>query len=200
MTAKQDLPDTTRDYSTLPTENCPAETAMYRAHSPRGAWWFDNGIGGRFNLHGARGTCYAATTLDTAVREWLRDDLAANQTVSPHIADTFVVSTVTTPNDYVCAAVSHSDAARWGIVRALTTMELYDVPQAWAAVIDAAGFDGVFYGSAYTTGGPTAYALFNEAGAPPAGHAEARIYDGTAACTAVGINVVPPRAFGMPTI
>jgi hypothetical protein len=195
MTATQHPPVHTTDYSAFPEHILPADEPMYRAHATnRGAWWYDNGPGGRFNLHGARGTCCTATSIDTAVREKVRDAASADQVVDRSYAESFTVSVVTAPLPHRCAAVSSTPAAGFGIVRELVTMEDYSVPQAWAEAFDARGFDGVFYGSAYTTGDASAYALFAPAGAPPVGttYTAAFHLSGPDACAAAGMKVSGP--------
>jgi hypothetical protein len=195
MTATQRPPDPATDYTEFPKEIVAAGDQMYRAHSSgRGAWWFDNGDGGRFNLHGARGTCCTSTSVDTAVRERVRDEIFSTGFISRAFAESFVVSTVSAPLPHRCAAVSSTQAARYLVVREMVTMSDYSVPQAWAACFDDAGFDGIFYGSAYTTGGASAYALFGNAGAPPASadFTEAIHLTGPAACTTVGMKVEGP--------
>lgn len=196
-TASQKLPDPGRDYSDFPDRTAAAGATMYRAHSfDKSAWWFDNGDGGRFNLHGDRGTCCTAATVDTAVREKVRDAASESMVVDAAYADSFVVSAVTAPLPYRLAAVSSTPAARHGVVRALVTMEDYTVPQAWAEAFDRSGFDGVFYGSAYTTGPASAYALFGRSGAPEsAGYTASVRLRGREACREVGFTVAGmPRA------
>jgi len=195
MTAVQGPPSPTTDLAPFPVEGVHAGQVMFRAHSAaRGAWWFDNGPAGRFNLSGDRGTCCTASDIKTATRERVREHVTQLKVVDSVFADEFVVSRVTTPLSYVCAAVSHEDAADFGVVRELTTMDDYTVPQGWASAFDGADFDGVFYGSAFTTGDPSAYALFGDAGAPAAsaGFTEAHDTDGADACRALGWTVGPP--------
>ena len=198
MSAVQHPPGALTSLAGFPEHVLPADTTMYRAHSAsRSAWWFDNGPGGRFNLHGARGTCCTATSLDTAVREKVRDYVSQTGFVDPDFASEFTVSLVTAPLPYRCAAVNHTDAAKYAIVRELVTMHDYSIPQAWAARFDE-DFDGILYESAYTTGGPSAYALFGDAGAPTvAGYTEATHMSGADACTAVGWTVGVPAESGL---
>lgn len=192
MTAAQRPPDATRDYRAFPFRQLHVASKIFRAHSPhRSAWWFDNGAHGRFNLHGERGTCYAATRVRTAVREKLRDQISASGVVSRTLADSFVVSVITTPSDRRCAAVSSARAVDYGIVRELVTRADYGIPQQWAQAFDANGFDGVFYGSAYTTRAASAIALFGAAGSAP-GYAERHHMSGAEACQVSGITVVGP--------
>lgn len=204
MTAKQAAPAAGAVRSAFPVATVPAATPMYRSHGAgRGAWYYDNGMEGRFNLHGARGTCCTASSVDTAVREKVRGRVSRTGVVSRDLADSFVVSIVSAPTEHRCAAVNHVDAAKHGIVRELTTMPDYSVPQAWAQAFEDAGFDGVFYGSAFTTGDPAAYALFGDAGAPDpsAGHTAVHHMSGDQACKDLGWTVAnTPVTAGMTVI
>ncbi|MGW9159284.1 RES family NAD+ phosphorylase [Microbacterium sp. NPDC055665] len=203
MSAVQGPAPASAELRTFPVVTLSAGQAMFRAHhASRDAWWFDNGPGGRFNLRDDRGTCCTATSLATAVRERVRENVTRDKVVDTVFADEFVVSTVVAPVPFECAAVSHDDAANHGVVRELVSMHDYAVPQGWAAALDGAGFDGVFYGSAYTTGDPSAYALFGPAGAPAsdAGYIETRFMSGAAACRALGWTVSTPHSSGMTVI
>ena len=166
---------------------------MYRAHHvERKAWWYDNGRLGRFNLSGSLGTCYTATDVETAVREKVRDEVIASGVVSRAFADTFRVSAVTAPLQHKCASVSSKRAARYNVVRALVTMDDYAIPQLWAAQLNDASFEGVYYGSAYTTGAPSAFALFGSAGGRDSSFTAVPHLEGPAACEAAGMTVVGP--------
>lgn len=203
MSAVQRPPAPRVDLTSFPDTTVTAEQEMYRAHaSARSAWWFDNGAAGRFNLRGPRGSCCTATTVDTAVRERVREHVSQTGMVDPEFASEFVVSKVSAPLPHRCAAVSHTDAARHDIVRELVTMHDYTVPQAWAAAFDESGFDGVFYASAFTTGGASAYALFGDAGAPGplAGYVETVHLSGAEACEQLGWIVGLPSSRGMTVI
>lgn len=188
-------------YRSFPKKVIQAETEMFRAHrAGRGAWWFDSSLYGRFNLSNPRGTCYTASRVETAVREKVREEVGSTGIVSRTLAEKFVVSTVTAPIDFKLAAVSSSRAARYDIVRALVTMDDYDIPQAWAEEFAANGFQGVYYGSAYTTGAATALALFGTAGDPGPRFTAAGHLTGPEACVAAGMTVAGPPTFGSLTI
>ncbi|MFF1632538.1 RES family NAD+ phosphorylase [Leifsonia sp. NPDC058248] len=201
MTAVQGPPDRNISYRGFPKKPIAAETELYRAHSiSREAWWFDNSAYGRFNLPSPRGTCYAASRAETAVREKVRDEVSSSGVVSRALAETFIVSIVRAPIDYKCAAVSSTGAARFNVVRALVTMDDYDVPQEWAETFEAHTFDGVYYGSAYTTGGPSALALFGDEGDPGPLFTATQHMTGPQACKAAGMTVAGPPSFGALTV
>jgi len=201
VTAVQGPPVPGRSYRGMPRHHARATSTMYRAHHvSRGAWWFDSSRSGRFNLRAPLGTCYAATKMETAVREKVRDEVAESGVVSRALAESFVVSILDAPVDFTCASVSSAGAVRHGLVRELVTMDDYAVPQEWAEVLHANMFDGIYYASAYTTGGPTALALFGDRGAPGSGFAAERHRTGADACAAAGLTVAGPPAVRSLTI
>lgn len=201
MTAVQELPDSTRDYRRFPRKRIPAGFELFRAHSPRrGAWWFDDSPHGRFNLRDGRGTCYVATRVETAVRERVRDAVSSTNVVSPKLAQSFTVSVVNVPDELTSAAVSASRAVVYGVVRALVTMADYSIPQKWARTLRSNGFGGIYYGSAYTTGGPSALALFGDRGAPGGRFATRSYATGAEGCQAAGMTVIGPPGFGALTV
>ncbi|WP_396822403.1 RES family NAD+ phosphorylase [Mycetocola sp. BIGb0189] len=169
---------------------------MYRAHAvTRSAWWFDSGPHGRFNLQPPRGTCYVATRIETAVRERVRGEIHRSGFVSSEFARSFRISALTAPTRYSCASVSSSRAARYRLVRELVTLANYDLPREWARSFADAGFTGVFYGSAFTTGSPTALGLFGSAGGRASEEfTEQHCLSGTQAGALSGLSVAPVPA------
>ncbi len=151
---------------------------------------------------GSRGTCYASTSVDTAVREKVRGRVSRKGVVSRALADSFVVSVVSVPMEHRCAAVNHVDAAMHGIVRELTTMADYAIPQAGRRR------SRTLASTASSTGlrsprGADAYALFGDAGVPAggAGHSSSPPLSGEDACRALGWTVAnTPAAGGMNVI
>ena len=201
MTAVQSAPLPGRSYRALPKHQVSAGKELYRAHSvSRDAWWFDNSPYGRFNLSDPRGTCYAATKAETAVREKVRDEVSTSGVVSRAFASSFTVSLISAPVHYKCASVSAAHAVDFGIVRELVTMDDYSIPQQWAEALEANTFEGIYYASAYTTGGPTALALFGNKGAPGPRFMAAQHMAGPDACEAAGMVVAGPPALKSLTI
>lgn len=201
MTAVQSSPDSNANYRAFPKKTIRANTGMYRAHSiGRSPWWFSSERTGRFNLSAPRGTCYAASRVDTAVREKVRDEISSTGVVSRAFAEGFVVSAITAPADCKLAAVSSAGAARFDVRRALVTMDNYDIPQEWAEVFADAGFHGIYYGSAYTTGAASAVALFGAAGDPGPQLTSTVHMTGPDACADAGMTVEAPPTLGALTI
>lgn len=201
MTAVQGAPAPAVLYGSFPEKTVPGGVEMFRAHSTkRDAWWFDDGPLGRFTLARPRGTCCTASRVETAVREKVRDEVSTLGYVSRAFAESFQVSAVSAPRAYRCAAVSSSRAERFSVVRALVTTDDYVLTQSWAAVFASTGFEGISYGSAYTTGRPSAFALFGDAGAAGPGFTARRHLSGVDACTAAGMTVVGPPRLGALTV
>ncbi|ROQ64759.1 RES domain-containing protein [Rathayibacter sp. PhB152] len=192
----QQGPSADQDLTAFPAVE-PEPEWRWRAHSTElAAWWFSTSGRGRFDLpdSGADGTCYVADDVRTAVRESLGDRVVPDQVITPAAAAAFRVSAVRPPPGLTCAAVTSQSADQHGVTRELTTMTDYDVTQAWAAALHAAGFDGIRYSSRYTSAaGPNSWALF----APKGGNDDfavdaARELDGPAACAQAGVRVLEP--------
>ncbi|MDR0946063.1 MAG: RES family NAD+ phosphorylase [Bifidobacteriaceae bacterium] len=175
----------------FPSAELVTGTSLWRAHRvTRSEWWFASAPG-RFDLPEPRGTWYAADDTATAVREHLRATLIATGAVTARLAQSFHLTKVRLKQRIKCAAVSDNNAAAWGITRELVTMTDYQVTHEWAKAFAQAGFDGIRYGSRFTTGEPTAWALFGDAGAPqtPPGQMNAHM-TGLGACEDAGLRVL----------
>lgn len=169
----------------------------YRAHSvDYGPWFFSNSGFGRFDLAGKRGTCYLADTVETAMRESLGTILHTAGVVTAIRADSLKVSLVGISRKIKAANINDPAAARHHVTRELATMGGYEIPQAWSAAVDGAGFGAIRYATRFTTDpGPNAWAIFGAAGPDAAGivYPDEAIR-GRQACADSGIIVVgtPP--------
>lgn len=187
--SRQPAPASGQDLTGFPDEILTADAHVYRSHSPEFGPCFFNGTPDfRFNLLDGRGTCYAGDDIETAVREKLREHVLGQGLVPASMARAFVVSEIITSQPYRCASIDSPAAINHGVSRMLATMDDYDVPQQWAAAFDAAGFDGVRYGSSYTNGPDTAWAFFGAEGEHEFG-AVASSIPGLVACAVTGIEV-----------
>lgn len=154
------------DLAGFPTKQLRNGVRWYRAHRRElGAWYFDSGPGGRFNLHGAKGTCYAASTAEAAVREIIGPDFVQGRQVFDTLVDARVVSTVVLPTFCCVAKLTDAGAAAYRVSNELSSMTRYGIPQAWAAAFDAHGFDGIWYQPRFSPGEGRALALFGPSGA-----------------------------------
>lgn len=181
-----------------------------------GAWWFASlpdtpsspdatgspvgGVGGRFDLPAPRGTCYWATTTETAIRELVGPFLAQHGWVSEALIADREVATARRPAGVRMASLEDPRANRdFGVLGELEATSDYAVAQAWAAAIADGGLDGVAYRARFSgPGRPNAYAFFGDAGLDATRPVDATTspVDATA-CAAAGIEVVPALGGGL---
>lgn len=187
--SRQPGPAAGQDLADFRAELLPEGQLVHRSHRPDlGPCHFNGAPTFRFNLLNGRGTCYVADDVGTAVREKVREQILVQGVLPASMANAFVVSTIRMGRSFSCAAIGSPDALTHRVTRMLATMDDYDIPQQWAAAFDAAGFDGIRYGSSFTNGAETAWALFDEEGEHPFGEALDSL-SGADACAAVGIEV-----------
>jgi hypothetical protein len=192
--AQQPPPD---DLGGFPVRRLAPATPLFRAHlARRSPWWFSSS-GGRFDLPAPRGTCYLASAALAAVRERLGPVLAARSALPTAALEGVVVSRLTGGRAGERAALRLGNlrvaaAADYGVTRELESMTPYEVPVRWAAALDAARFDGVWYGPRFSPGAAGAVALFG-----PAGQDDARDVDPqpvpAAQVPGVPATLTPPR-------
>lgn len=156
----------------------PKATATYRAHNDEyGPWWFSTapstaGVeGGRFDLPAPEGTCYVATSVSAAVREYLGKE-AARSWVSADSAKW--KSTAVSQLDPADRPSPGTPLANTKVKKAarfhtdeLHTHPDYRLTRQWAAAFRRAGFGGLRYRARFSTGdGEIAEGWFADAGAP----------------------------------
>ena len=201
MTDRPALTEPAGALASFPTAVLPTGRRVARSHSAeRSPWWFASAPpagGGRFDLVAPRGTCYVADTVETAVRERLRQTLSASGVVTTRMADSFAVSLFAAPRAFTCAHIGVARAARFGVTRELESLTPgnYVLSRAWASALCDAGFEGVRYGARFTPGPANAWALFGSAGdrERPLPVIDCTL-SGRDACHRTGIRVLPvPR-------
>ena len=130
------------DLSGFPSYDLLRRETLYRIHrADRRPWWFSSDGSGRFDLRGARGTCYLAATSVGAFVEVFRTD-----TVIPELeVEARVLSSLAPPKRSRLADCTVSPARRYGITGAIHTQPDYELPRVWAEALVAAGFDGIRY-------------------------------------------------------
>ncbi|MDR1214717.1 MAG: RES family NAD+ phosphorylase [Propionibacteriaceae bacterium] len=192
-----------RDLTGFPSASLPPNRPLFRSHAcDKDVWWFNGDLTGRFDLAQPQGTFYVADDIETAVRERLRHELVRTGLVPDGLAQAMAVTELTTGRRWRCAHLASAQAAGFGLTKELVTMSDYTVPQAWAQVFDRAGFQGLRYGSRFTTGPATAWALFGRAGSGqrPAPVVRRR-WSGPEACRRAGLTVLgPPPAAALKLI
>ncbi|NNM45005.1 RES family NAD+ phosphorylase [Knoellia koreensis] len=149
----------------FPVAEVHAEDDLFRCHrADRGAWWFGNDGGGRFDLPSPRGTCYLALDAESAVRERLGPVLAVRRELPESALEDAIVSRLHAPSAWRLADVQSRAAGGFGVTRELETMVPYAVPQAWARAFADVGLDGVRYGPRFTPGEASSVAAFGDEG------------------------------------
>jgi hypothetical protein len=146
---------------------------VVRAHSRGfGPWYFANVGAGRFDLREQRGTCYAADTVRTAVRERLGESSVTSKIVAFDDADAMCISLLELPSDFRAAAISAPGADDFPVT----------------------GFDGINYRSRFAISeAAECWAIFGPAGAHPERPvAHMHVMDGHSACAEAGLTVTPP--------
>lgn len=186
------------DWEHFPEYLIVAGEEAFRAHSAgKGPWYFDSGPEGRFNLPAPRGTCYAADTLEIALRERFGSRASQRGWITKTLASQAEVSVLVAAHWRRLALVSTPGAARFGVTTELTDSCPYSLSQEWAEHFAGHGFDGIRYTSRFSGGGSAnAWALFGEAGEHEEGHQH--WMDGVVACAEAHIEVrddtVPARS------
>jgi hypothetical protein len=153
------------DLRGFPVRRLAAGTVVFRAHrAVRGPWWFSSDGSGRFDLAAPRGTCYVAESAIVAVRERIGVVLGMQRQVPAAVLSGVVVSRLALAELTVVANLRAARAAEFGVLNELATMVPYDVPQAWARSLDAAGLHGARYPARFSTGRAGSIAIFGAAG------------------------------------
>jgi hypothetical protein len=127
-------------------------------------WWFDSSGAGRFDLASPHGTCYLATEDVVALVEVIGGDVR-DGVVARSFVEARRLRELRVPFVHRLALLAHRGARRFGVTAEIHTVVPYDVPQRWAAELDAAGFDGVAYRARHDPSGRgTSVALFGRTG------------------------------------
>lgn len=177
------------DWEHFPEHLIMAGEEAFRAHSAgRGPWYFGSSPDGRFNLPEPHGTCYAADTVEIAMRERFGSRASQRGWVTKTLAAQAEVSVLETTRSRRLALVSTPGAARFGVTTELTDSCPYVLSQEWANHFNSHRFNGIRYTSRFSGGGPAnAWALFGEGGEHEEGHRH--WMDGVEACAAAHIEV-----------
>lgn len=157
------LTDPPADLTGFPTAPVTGQ-AWCRAHTVgRNPWWFSHDDSGRFDLTHPDGTCYLASSIETAVRERLGPTLGRANMISIDEADRMLVSRL--PAQGAAADTTDQQTTSFGVTRELSTITPYDLPRRWAAALHDTGHDGLVYWPRFSPGAShRALALFGAAG------------------------------------
>ena len=163
--AAQRPPAPKLDLSGFPAKRLREGTVWRRAHrSAHEPWFYAAGRGGRFDLPAPSGTCYLATTPETAAREIIGPDFIATGVVPDTLLTDRVVSEVLLPHAVRAARLTSSDAFGFGITNELCSSTDYSTAQQWAAALHHHRFNGIWYQPRFSPGSGRALALFGPSG------------------------------------
>lgn len=170
-------PEPGRDYSGFPAYHHRLHVQRYRAHGLHSPWYFSSSVG-RFNLEAPKGTLNCASTEEVAVREFLGLALVGDPAIpASMIADRWI-SHLEIPA-FKAADFTVGAAAMFGVVPGDITApmdEEYVMTRAWAAALDAAGFEGIQSRSRFGVGtNPTCLFVFGSTGERVIGSISARV-------------------------
>jgi hypothetical protein len=124
------------------------------------------------------------------VRERVGEQFATGRAIAPEDARNLVVSKLAVHVERV-ADLESVEVARFPITSELTSMNDYRVPQAWARVFDASGFEGVRYRGRFSYVVGDSWALFGPAGGDDTRAVDPSPTDGFDACAEAGVPVLP---------
>jgi hypothetical protein len=151
-------------------------------------------MAGRFDLARPCGTCYLASSPQTALRERCGAKLLDHGVLTTDEAARIAVSVLAVPKPHGLADMRSSRAAAFGATREINTIVPYDLPQRWAATLADSGAEGIRYDARFSTS-PTAvaYAIFGDAG-EAAWPTDSSPADGSSIAVGAGIAIAPiPR-------
>lgn len=135
-------------------------TRLFRVgRADREPWWFGSSLEGRFDLPEPDGTCYLAMDPLSAVLEVIGSDREGGF-VSAELFAGRRVYELHVEEDHSLADLAAAPAAGFGVTLEIHSLVPYDLPQAWARRLRAAGFQGVCYLLRHHPSGVDGIALF----------------------------------------
>jgi RES domain len=142
----------------------PRRTLWRLVREGHGPWWFGSTLQGRFDLPAPNGTCYLASDDLGAILETLGPDLLPGGLAPMSLLNGRHLHALQVPTARRVANSLVQRASRW-VTAEISTITPYFLPQAWAAALHGAGFDGIRYGPRHSPSRRTvAFALFGAAG------------------------------------
>jgi len=118
---------------------------------------------GRFDLPAPCGTCYLACDPLAALLELFGADRLGGLVSAEFLAQRRLRE-LRIPRDLTAADLTSRRAAGFGITSEIGTIVPYEEPQAWAASLHGAGFEGLVYWLRHDPSGVEGWALFGPAG------------------------------------
>lgn len=119
---------------------------LVRIHlARRHPWYFSSHLTGRFDLPAPNGTCYLAESPLGAYVEVFQRWIVDRIPIPRSEVDVRHASTLFVPRDITLADCTHSRALEFGVTGAIHAATNRTLTQAWAAALNAAGFEGIRY-------------------------------------------------------
>ena len=118
---------------------------------------------GRFDLPLPWGTCYLAGDPIAALLEVVGADREGGIVAAEFFSERRLRE-LQAPRDYTMADLTSRRAAGFGITSEIGTIVPYETPQAWAAKLRAARFEGIVYWLRHDPSRSVGWALFGKAG------------------------------------
>lgn len=170
-------PDPAKDYTGFPAYYHHARVCRYRAHGLHSPWYFSSSVG-RFNLEAPKGTLNSASTEEVAVRESLGVAFVGDPTIPASMIAERWISHLEIQG-IKAADFTAGAASAFGIVPGDITAPMdddYVMTRAWAAAMEATGFEGIQSRSRFGAGtNPTCLYVFGPAGEHEIGSTNARV-------------------------
>ena len=147
---------------------------LFRVHrASRGVWWFASlspenpgGSGGRFDLPLPHGSCYLATTRQTAVLEALQDDFGGGKLPVSALRARSMSRVVVPGGSPPAADLTGPTAAGAGVTVGLWADNDRRLTQQWAVELHGSGWQALYHGAQHQpTGRGRSVTLFDRAGA-----------------------------------
>ena len=129
----------------------------------RSPWWFGSSGEGRFDLPPPDGTCYLAADELGALLEAVGPDRDGGA-VSTEFLAARCLWRLRAPAERRLGDLTARRARGFGITAEIGTLVPYDLPQAWAARLHAAGFQGLVYWLRHDPARSEGIALFGPEG------------------------------------
>lgn len=157
-------PDDPAALDGFPRKRLEAKADLYRlAREGRSPWWFGSSGEGRFDLPPPHGTCYLAADPIGALLEVVGPDGDGGAVSARFLADR-ILHRLHAPAELRVADLTSRRASRFGITAEIGTLVPYDLPQAWAARLHAAGCEGLAYWLRHDPAHGEGVALFGREG------------------------------------
>jgi hypothetical protein len=157
-------PDDPARLREFPTHSLSPDREIFRvALIGYGPWWFGSSMKGRFDLPEPDGTCYLAANDLAAWMEVIGPE-AQDRIVSAELLRARRLVRVHVPRETVLSDSTARQAGGFSITLELSTIVPYDLPQAWAARLRAAGSAGIVYWLRHDNSRTEGFALFGPHG------------------------------------